>query len=71
MLNIPDAENDPDTPVLELGPRVEAVALDEYPLSVCVSDDEGKTVSIAVLLSPEIAAPEPPELGAADEMVLA
>jgi hypothetical protein len=59
MLNIPDAANDP-----------EAAALDENPVSVSVSDGEGKTVGIAVLLSPEIAAPEP-ELGAADEVVLA
>jgi hypothetical protein len=70
MLNIPDAADDPEAPVLELGPPVETAALGEYPLSVCVSDDEGKTVGIAVLLNPEIAAPEL-ELGAADKVVLA
>lgn len=70
MLNIPDAADDPEAPVLELGLPVEAAALDKYPLSVSVSDDEGKTVGIAVLLSPEIAAPEP-ELEAAEEVVLA
>jgi hypothetical protein len=66
----PDAADDPEAPVLELGPPVEAVVLDEYPLSVCVSDDECRTVGIAVLLRPEISAPEP-ELGAAEEVVLA
>jgi hypothetical protein len=70
LFNIPDAADDPETPVLELAPPVKAATLDEYPLSVPVSDDEGKTVCIAVLLSPEIAAPEP-ELGAADDVVLA
>jgi hypothetical protein len=69
-LNIPDAADDPEAPVLELGPPVEAAALDEYPLGVSVSDDEGKTVGIAVLLSPEMAAPEP-ELEAADEVEMA
>jgi hypothetical protein len=70
MLNIPDAADDPEAPVLEPSSPVEVAALDEYPPNVAVSDDEGKAVGIAVLLSPEIAAPEP-ELGAADEVVLA
>jgi hypothetical protein len=70
MLNMPDEADDPEAPVLELGPLVEVVALDEYPLGVSVSDDEGKTVGIAVLLSPEMAASEP-ELEAADEVEIA
>ncbi len=69
-MNIPDAVDGPEAPVLELDLPVEAAALDKYPLSVSVSYDEGRTVGIAVLLSPELAAPEP-ELKAADELVLA
>ena len=69
MFGIPDTADDPATPVPELRLAVEVAALPEFPPNVSVLEEDIKTVGTIVLLSPEIAAPEP-EVAAAEVVTL-